>query len=48
MVMKAALEEREKQLQEVRQARNQKKEVDPVLLQYQQQVGLEWNSVVIL
>ena len=48
MVMKAALEEREKQLQEVRQARSQKKEVDPVLLQYQQQVGLEWNSVVIL
>ena len=36
--MKAAMMEREKQIQEVKQARGQKKEIDPALLQYQQQV----------
>ena len=38
MVMKAAMMEREKRIQEVKQERGKKKEIDPTLLQYQQQV----------
>ena len=38
LALEVALKEREKRLEEVRQAKNQKQEVDPTVLAYQEKV----------
>ena len=51
--MEAALKEREKRLEEVKQAKSQKQEVSPTVLAYKKEVGLSvsglmcrWRSIL--